>query len=140
MIIFKPEWVSHSDNTKRPCIYSVDVHPDGSQLATGGLDGTIKVWNTAPIYYEAAEQDPNCPKLICTLSLHKGAVSCVRYSNKEGHYLASCSDQDNLIIVWTRGSESHKEESQEHAWLPSHHLIGHKAGKMRFYLYMLKRN
>ncbi|KAG1050954.1 hypothetical protein G6F43_006809 [Rhizopus delemar] len=127
MIIFKPEWVSHSDNTKRPCIYSVDVHPDGSQLATGGLDGTIKVWNTAPIYYETAEQDPNCPKLICTLSLHKGAVSCVRYSNKEGHYLASCSDQDNLIIVWTRGSESHKEESQEHAWLPNHHLIGHKS-------------
>lgn len=66
MIIFKPDWVSHAgkplffffftkasfhsyyvDKTQgakgqKPCIYSVDVHPDGTRLATGGL-GTVRM-------------------------------------------------------------------------------------------------
>lgn len=59
MIIIKPEWVSHAGNkstfivnrklisflidrtqdtrNKKPCIYSVHVHPDGKRLATGSL-------------------------------------------------------------------------------------------------------
>lgn len=62
MIIIKPEWVSHAGKTrvvltlyvsvlklnhaldrtqdnrnKKPCIYSVHVHPDGKRLATGSL-------------------------------------------------------------------------------------------------------
>ncbi|ORE08918.1 WD40 repeat-like protein [Rhizopus microsporus var. microsporus] len=108
MIIFKPDWVSHAaDKTqeakgKKPCIYSIHVHPDGTRLATGGLDGKVRIWNTEPIYDEEAEKNPNCNKLLCTMTMHNGAVLCVRWSNHDGHYLASGSDNDNVIIVWEK--------------------------------------
>jgi len=31
-----------------------------------------------------------------------GAVLCVRWSNEGGRYLASSSDNDNVIIIWER--------------------------------------
>ncbi|KAI9264421.1 WD40-repeat-containing domain protein [Sporodiniella umbellata] len=107
MIIIKPDWVSHADKTqeakgKKPCVYSVHVHPDGTRLATGSLDTTIKIWNTKPIYSEEAERNPQCNKLLCTMTMHNGAVLCVRWSNGEGQYLASSSDSDNVIIIWER--------------------------------------
>ncbi|EIE81194.1 hypothetical protein RO3G_05899 [Rhizopus delemar RA 99-880] len=107
MIIFKPDWVSHADKTQgakgqKPCIYSLDVHPDGTRLATGGLDSNVRIWNTKPIYDEEAEHNPACHKLLSTMTMHNGAVLCVRWSNKEGRYLASSSDNDNLIIIWER--------------------------------------
>ncbi|KAI8075593.1 WD40-repeat-containing domain protein [Thamnidium elegans] len=120
MIIIKPEWVSHADRTqdtrnKKPCIYSVHVHPDGKRLATGSLDGNVKIWNTIPIFNEQAEKDPNCHKLLCTMTMHNGAVLCVRWSNGEGRYLASSSDNDNVIIIWER-DRGHDSDVQDLAW------------------------
>lgn len=85
------------------------------------IDATVRIWNTKPIYDENAENDPNCHKLLCTMTRHngkhtkyysldvffcllmaliKGAVLCVRWSNNDGRYLASSSDNDNVVIIW----------------------------------------
>ncbi|KAL7311347.1 HIR complex subunit [Mucor circinelloides] len=136
MIIIKPDWVSHADRTqdaknKKPCIYSIDVHPDGERLATGSLDGTVKIWNTKPIFDEGAQKDPNCHKLLCTMTMHNGAVLCVRWSNEGGRYLASSSDNDNVIIIWERdrnattGSVFGSSDVNHEAWRPVKYLRGH---------------
>ncbi|KAI9282301.1 WD40-repeat-containing domain protein [Sporodiniella umbellata] len=119
MIIFKPDWVTHSDVQKKSCIFTLDVSPDGTCLATGSLDGSIKLWNTLPIYNEEAEKNILCPKLLFTLSSHQGAVLCLRWSN-DNRYLASCSDRDNTIIIW---------EKKQGQWEPKHQLKGHNAEK-----------
>ncbi|KAI8986936.1 WD40-repeat-containing domain protein [Pilobolus umbonatus] len=113
MLVIKPEWVHHADRTvdarnKRPCIYSLHVHPLGKRLATGGLDGHVRIWNTTPIFDEKAQYDPTCHKLLCSMAMHNGAVLCVRWSNGDGRYLASSSDNDNVIIIWEldRNAES----------------------------------
>ncbi|KAI8349397.1 WD40-repeat-containing domain protein [Blakeslea trispora] len=134
MIIIKPDWVSHGDaRNKRPCIYSVDVHPDGKRLATGSLDGNVKIWNTDPIFDEKAEQDANCHKLLCTMTMHNGAVLCVRWSKKEGRYLASGSDNDNVVIIWERdrnataGSVFGSSEVNHETWRAVKYLRGHES-------------
>ena len=83
MHVVKPNWVAHPDETRatRPdlTIFSLDVHPDNSRLATGGLDSLVKVWSTVPILNEQAEKDGDekCPKLLSTLSAHTGAFLSV---------------------------------------------------------------
>ena len=51
---------------KRGTIFSVHVHPDGSRIATAGLDMKIKIWNTLPIldpeWEEKYEPKPPPPK------------------------------------------------------------------------------
>ncbi|KAI9483199.1 MAG: WD40-repeat-containing domain protein, partial [Benjaminiella poitrasii] len=126
MYIIKPEWITHGDRTqdarnKKPCIYSIHVHPDGKRLATGGLEGHVKIWNTLPVFDEQAEKDPKCHKLLCTMTMHNGAVLCVRWSNGEGRYLASSSDNDNVIIIWERDKaikylRGHESDVQDLAW------------------------
>ena len=124
MHVVKPNWVAHPDETRatRPdlTIFSLDVHPDTSRLATGGLDSLVKVWSTVPILNEQAERDGDekCPKLLSTLSAHTGALPCdsfQRYTdalaapdigvvmsvrwNNAGSYLASGSD-DRVVVIW----------------------------------------
>ena len=83
---------------KRASIFSINVHPDGSRIATGGLgepmlylkvclsrahlpqqDGKIQIWATLPILRpEYDDSDPGVdtskapPKKLCTLSMHAG--------------------------------------------------------------------
>ncbi|KAG8988475.1 HIR complex subunit [Tulasnella sp. JGI-2019a] len=95
----KPAWVTHQDqgSDKRVTLYSCHVHPDGSRLATGGLDAKIRIWSTLPILNPQADQ-PNLPKKLCTLTMHSGPVLCVRWSNS-GKWLASGSD-DAVVMIW----------------------------------------
>ena len=102
----KPAWVIHDvanargDQTKakRATIYSVHVHPDGSRIATGGLDAKIRIWSTKPILNSASELSNKPPKLLCTLTMHTGPVLTVRWAHS-GRWLASGSD-DAIVMIW----------------------------------------
>ncbi|RKP08235.1 WD40-repeat-containing domain protein [Thamnocephalis sphaerospora] len=100
MYISKPAWIGHLDERQRPVnIFSIDAHPDGTRLATGGLDTKVKIWSTAPLFRDNTTAEPE-GALLCTLALHDGAVLCVRWSNDDGRFLASGSD-DKIIVIWT---------------------------------------
>lgn len=100
----KPAWVMHKDsaksdqNTKRLSIFSVSVHPDGSRIATGGLDARIRIWSTKPILNQASDLSGKPPKSLCTLTMHGGPVLVVRWAHS-GKWLASGSD-DETVMIW----------------------------------------
>lgn len=83
---------------KRQSIFSVHVHPDGSRIATGGLDSKIRIWSTKPILNLASELSNRPPKSLCTLTMHTGPVLAVRWAHS-GRWLASGSD-DQTVMVW----------------------------------------
>lgn len=83
--VIKPAWLVHNDDKERPVtIFTLAVHPDGSRLATGGLDTKIKIWSTAPIVDEGIELDERVPKLLCTMTSHSGACSARRDASRRG--------------------------------------------------------
>ncbi|KAI9028965.1 WD40-repeat-containing domain protein [Phycomyces nitens] len=92
----------------------------------------IRIWNTEPMLNEKAEQDPQCHKLLSTLTLHSGAVLCVRWSNS-GKYLASGSDTDNTIIIWeldeqpTTLTPFGTQDINRETWRAAHYLRNHKS-------------
>jgi protein HIRA/HIR1 len=100
----KPAWVMHKDssktdqNAKRLSIFSIHVHPDGSRIATGGLDAKIRIWSTKPILNPVSEASNKPPKSLCTLNMHTGPVLVVRWAHS-GRWLASGSD-DEVVMVW----------------------------------------
>lgn len=68
MIILKPSWISHNGMP----IFSIDIHPDGTRLATGGQgrdSGLVMLWNTAAVLDENKENDENVPKILCQVCL-----------------------------------------------------------------------
>jgi protein HIRA/HIR1 len=85
-------------NSKRLSIFSVHVHPDGSRIATGGLDAKIRIWSTKPILNKASELSNKPPKSLCTLAMHTGPVLVVRWAHS-GRWLASGSD-DTIVMIW----------------------------------------
>ncbi|KAJ1989745.1 HIR complex subunit [Dimargaris cristalligena] len=100
MRIVKPDWVQHeNDKGVKLTIYSLSVHPDGSRFATGGIGFHVKIWNTAPLLHREAEEDPNVPKLLASMSVHNGNVMCVAWSHGAGQYLATGSD-DYIVLIW----------------------------------------
>ncbi|KAK3084278.1 hypothetical protein FSP39_010934 [Pinctada imbricata] len=117
-----------------PCgkpIFSIDIHPDGSRVATGGQgedSGKVAIWNMGPIRDEKEENDENIPKVLCQMNNHLACVNCVRWSNS-GKSLASGGD-DKLIMIWqtsrysamsgTFGGGSIVEQ-----WRPAATLRGH---------------
>ena len=36
--------------TQKCAIYSIDVHPSGKKFATGGGDGTVRIWNAGALF------------------------------------------------------------------------------------------
>jgi protein HIRA/HIR1 len=73
MHIVKPAWAVHLDENERPkTIYSIAIHPDGTRLATGGIDTKIKIWSTQPILKEEDQDKEEVPKLLSTLTAHEG--------------------------------------------------------------------
>jgi protein HIRA/HIR1 len=85
MRVIKPHWCLHSDDKERPVsIFTLSLHPDGTRLATGGLDTKIKVWSTAPVLDEEKEMDEALPKLLSTLTAHSGK-SRSRLSPRRGY-------------------------------------------------------
>ena len=68
------------DRKKRQAIFTLDVHPDGTRLATGGIDAIIRIWTTTPILHNKFELNSNVPKQLSTLDQHSGIFSyIIRY-------------------------------------------------------------
>ena len=67
-------------------VYSVAFSPDGTMLATGSFDGTIKIW------------DVQSGKVLQTCKGHTNQVYSVAW-NHDGSRLASAS-QDKTIRIW----------------------------------------
>ncbi len=73
MHLVKPAWAVHLDENERPkTIYSIAIHPDGTRLATGGIDTKIKIWSTTPIINQDQQDNEDVPKLLSTLTAHEG--------------------------------------------------------------------
>ncbi|THH08803.1 hypothetical protein EW145_g2454 [Phellinidium pouzarii] len=135
MRLTKPAWVMHQDgtrseNAKRLSIFSVHVHPDGSRIATGGLDAKVRIWSTKPILNSAAEQANKPPKSLCTLTMHTGPVLTVRWAHS-GRWLASGSD-DEIIMIWDldptgAGKVWGSDEINVEGWKPLKRLPGHES-------------
>ncbi|KAG6890029.1 hypothetical protein C0992_003252 [Termitomyces sp. T32_za158] len=132
----KPSWVMHKDsaksdaNAKRLSIFSVHVHPDGSRIATGGLDAKIRIWSTKPILHPASEASGKPPKSLCTLTMHTGPVLVVRWAHS-GRWLASGSD-DEIVMIWdldpnARGKVWGSDEINVEGWKPLKRLPGHES-------------
>lgn len=132
----KPSWVIHKDsakndqNAKRLSIFSVHVHPDGSRIATGGLDAKIRIWSTKPILNPASELSNKPPKSLCTLTMHTGPVLTVRWAHS-GRWLASGSD-DEIVMIWdldphSRGKVWGSDEVNVEGWKPLKRLPGHES-------------
>ncbi|KAI3608524.1 transcription corepressor [Moniliophthora roreri] len=131
----KPAWVIHKDSarqdsTKRLSIFSIHVHPDGSRIATGGLDAKVRIWSTKPILNPAAEASNKPPKSLCTLTMHTGPVLTVRWAHS-GRWLASGSD-DEIVMIWdldpnARGKVWGSDEVNVEGWKPMKRLVGHES-------------
>ncbi|KAF7291869.1 Protein HIR [Mycena indigotica] len=132
----KPAWVAHrdtaakSDSLKRLSIFSVHVHPDGSRIATGGLDAKIRIWSTKPILNTAAELSNKPPKALSTLTMHTGPVLTVRWAHS-GRWLASGSD-DEIVMIWdfdpsAKGKVWGSDEVNVEGWKPLKRLPGHES-------------
>jgi protein HIRA/HIR1 len=111
MRVVKFPWLKHTEGPRQFEIYSVSVSPDGSRLATGGLDGKVKIWSidTLNKYKNKSKNDigikhdKNECRPLCSMSRHEGAITCVRFSS-DGRFLASGSD-DKLILIWEKDEE-----------------------------------
>ncbi|KAJ7723388.1 histone transcription regulator 1 [Mycena metata] len=132
----KPAWVAHkdsaakSDASKHLCIFSVHVHPDGSRIATGGLDAKVRIWSTKPILNPASELSNKPPKALSTLTMHTGPVLTVRWANS-GKWLASGSD-DEIVMIWdfdpsAKGKIWGSDEVNVEGWRPLKRLPGHES-------------
>ncbi|ODQ65078.1 Hira-domain-containing protein [Nadsonia fulvescens var. elongata DSM 6958] len=123
MYIIKPAWLTHADEHRKYEIYSISVSPDGKRLASGGLDGKVRIWSIESINNsidataahlskeesgkskKSSSKDaypkstlPEGPKQLCSMSTHTGAVTVVRFS-PDGRYLATGSD-DQVVLIW----------------------------------------
>ncbi|CAN6658192.1 protein Hir1p [Trichomonascus vanleenenianus] len=132
MHLLKPSWLVHADENRKFEIYSVSLSPDGERLASGGLDGKVRVWSTKAVYESISGDNGKVtgPKQLCSMSNHNGAVTVVRFS-PNGNYLASGSD-DRVVLIWERDDTrvprkefGHQGEADSEAWVARKRLIGH---------------
>ncbi|CAE6539796.1 unnamed protein product [Rhizoctonia solani] len=131
MRLVKPAWVKHEDpiNKRRVPIFSVHVHPDGSRVATGGLDTKVRIWATKPILKKEVEETAT-NKILCTLGMHSGPVLVTRWSHS-GKWLASGSD-DTVIMIWDLdpnggGRVFGSDEVNIEGWKALKRLPGHES-------------
>ncbi|KAJ1809320.1 HIR complex subunit, partial [Coemansia sp. RSA 2599] len=140
MRIIKPEWLRHdADKKKLTAIFSLDFHPDGTRLATAGMDNKIRLWSTPSITNAGANAPPPAsdaaePRLLSTLTAHSGAVMCVRFSHNNGRYLASGAD-DMVVLIWEKDAQVSTGNltnlsggpAPTETWHPLRRLTGHES-------------
>ncbi|KAL5112586.1 Protein HIRA [Taenia crassiceps] len=106
MRLLKPHWVTHGSISKKDVllrpIYTLDIHPDGKRLATGGLTdggGLIILWDMS-IIRDPEKQSQTVSKMLYQMNNHQACVNCVRWS-PTGRWLAS-GGMDRVIMLWVK--------------------------------------
>lgn len=119
--------------------YTVSVNHDGTKLASGGLDGKVKIWDIQSIlrFQEPGgtlllrmESEPGIHRALASMSRHNGVVTCVKFS-PDGRFLASGSD-DKIVLIWEKDEEHTNRPKQfgeteadlEH-WVVRKRLVAH---------------
>jgi WD40 repeat protein len=74
--------------TQNQNIRCVVYRPDGRQLASAGVDGSIRIW------------DATTGRALSTLRGHAGGVFRLAYRPPDGRYLASTGVTDGQVRVW----------------------------------------
>ena len=74
-------------------------------MATGGMDGVIRIWRVAGLFERLEVKGGGGGNLLASMSRHNGSVLCVRWSTKG--LLASSSD-DTIILIWQLDSYKYK--------------------------------
>ncbi|KAI5795776.1 TUP1-like enhancer of split-domain-containing protein [Geopyxis carbonaria] len=129
MHFIRPHWLTHAGDKKSCEVYSVHVSPDSERLATGGLDGNVRIWSTKAIFKSMEPSGEQLPKQLCSLSHHSGAVLAVRFSGNN-RYLASGSD-DKIVLVYERDMNAQGRpifgtgDSHTEVWRTHRRLAGH---------------
>lgn len=78
-------------------IYSIDIHPDGTRLATGGQgrdSGLVMIWNTGAILDKNSENDENVPKVLCQVRVSSSYLGSECYI----FILTVCNDFRSIVI------------------------------------------
>jgi len=79
------------NQSKRPGLFACDVSPDGSLIAVGGEDYTVKLY------------DAKLLSLTATLIGHSSSITCLRWEkNHQSNARLVSAAQDGSIIVWRK--------------------------------------
>lgn len=110
-------------------MYSLSVSPDGTRLASGGLDGNVKIWSVADILKYQNKKipfDASVCRPLCSMARHTGAVTVVKFS-PDGRFLASGSD-DKVLLIWEKDDDAAPvfgEQNLEH-WKVTKRVVAHE--------------